>query len=286
MNKKINTAILSVGIGALLIASTVAPAFAQTGVGLGVSASASATTPIGTATVSANVIAKVQARANQEITRRLTSLNNLSTRVGQMKNLSASEQAALTTNIQAQITAMNTLQTQIAADISAKNITQLRADVKSITVSYRIFMLIIPQGYIEAASDRVMTIVGIMNDLGTKFQARITAAQTAGANVTAVTATFADFNAKVSDANTQAQAAATEVASLTPDNGVQAQMQANTAALKDARAKIKVAQQDLTAARQDAVTIIADLKAFESTSAAASGSVSATTTASTTTTAQ
>ena len=274
MNKKINIAILSVGLGALLIASTALPAFAQTGVGLGVSASA--TTSVGSVTVSATLIAKVQARADEEITRRLTALNALATRVSEMKNLSASEQTTLATNIQTQITAMNTLQTQIAADVAANNVTQLRADVKSITISYRIFILIIPQGYIEAASDRVETIVGIMNDLGTKFQTRITAAQTAGDNVTAVSATFADFNAKVSDANTQAQTAVAEVVSLMPDNGVQSVMQSNTAALKDARSKIQTAQQDFVAAHQDAQTIATDLKSFE-VSPSATTTVTATT---------
>ena len=48
----------------------------------------------------------------------------------------------------------------------------------------------------------------------------------------------------------------TEVSALVPDQGVQAQMQANTTALKDARSKIQAAQKDLTAARNDATMIV------------------------------
>jgi hypothetical protein len=95
-----------------------------------------------------------------------------------------------------------------------------------------------------------------MNDLGTKLSARITAAQSAGNNVTAATTALASFNAKVSDGSTQANAAITEVSSLKPDNGDATVMASNTATLKDARSKIQAAQQDFVAARKDAETIV------------------------------
>ena len=169
------------------------------------------------------------------------------------------------------------MQTQIAADAAANNTSSLKTDVKSITSSYRIFVLVLPQGAIEAASDRVLTIVGTMNDLGTKFSARISAAATAGNDVTAAQASLTDFNAKVADANTQANAAASEVASLTPDNGNATVEASNTAALKDAHSKILAAQQDFVTARADAMAIINDLAGFK----VSAGSANATATAST-----
>ena len=138
------------------------------------------------ATITAR-IKNITSRADDEITRRVNALNALSTRVNAMVRLSATDKSNLSTSIQSQITAMNTLQTQIAADAAANNTSSLKTDVQSITASYRIFALILPQGAIEAASDRVLTIVGIMNDLSTKFSARIQAAQSAGNNVTAAT---------------------------------------------------------------------------------------------------
>jgi hypothetical protein len=172
---------------------------------------------------------------------------------------------------------MNILQAQIASDDAANSTSSLKTDVKSITASYRIFALILPQGTIEAAADRVLAIVGTMTDLGTKFSARISAAQSAGNDVTAANVTLTDFNAKVSDATIQANAAASEVASLTPDNGNATVMASNTAALKDARSKIQAAQQDFVAARADATTIIKNLAKFKvSTSANVTTTASAT----------
>jgi hypothetical protein len=117
-----------------------------------------------------------------------------------------------------------------------------------------------------------------MTDLGTKFSARISAAQSAGNNVSAAQSALVDFNAKVADGNTQAHAAATEVATLTPDNGDKTVMASNTAALKDAHAKIQTAQKDFVSARADAQTIVKALASFKA-SVKATTSVSASTTA-------
>lgn len=271
--------IVSVGASAAIVAAAALPAFAQTAAGIGLNASTSISVAgVGlSAKASAALAARIKTivnRADQEIARRVSALNALSTRVNAMVRLSTTDKNNLSTSISGQISAMNTLQAQIAADVAVNDTSTLKADVDSITGSYRIFALILPQGMIEAASDRVLAIVGVMNDLGAKFSARISAAQTAGNDVTGVTATLDDFNAKVSDANNQATAAASEVASLAPDNGNATVMASNTAALKDARSKILAAQQDFVTARADALTIIKDLAAFKG-----STSVSATTSA-------
>jgi hypothetical protein len=277
---KKNTLIATLGVAVLLVTNT---AFAA-GLGLGVNASASVS--VGTtnvnagvsasATARAKIIANVQQRADAEITRRITALNALNTRVNAMVRVSADEKASLASTIQSQITLMNNLQAQIATDVTANTTTSLKADVQSITQSYRIFALIIPQGAIVAASDRVQTIASMMTTLSGKLQTRITAAQSAGVDMTTSVSALADMNAKVADANTQAQAAVTETASLQPDNGNATIMASNTAALKDARTKIQASQQDLITARQDAGVIVkaliaANVSANASTSVSASG---------------
>jgi len=160
-----------------------------------------------------------------------------------MKKVSDADKTTLAGQIQTQVTTLTTLKAKIDADT---DITVLRTDVKSIIASYRIFMLIIPRGHIVAAADRMSTLVDDMTALGTKIEKRITAAQTAGKDVTALNALLADFTAKLADAKTQSQAAITKVVSLNPDNGDTAVMQANTATLKAARADIKVGTQDLS----------------------------------------
>lgn len=264
-----SAASLGVGLNAAVDASTSAG-------GAGVNVGAGATLR---ATALAKLIANAQARADQEITRRITALNALSTRVNAMVKISASDKSSLSSNIATQVMAMNTLQAQIASDAAANSTSSLKTDIQSITKSYRIFMLIIPQGAIEAASDRVLDIAGMFTTLSTQLQTRITAAQSAGNDMSASVSALADMNAKVADANTQANAAATEVASLQPDNGDATIEASNTAALKDARSKVQAGQADLTAARADAGIIVKALVALKvSGSASASSTMTATST--------
>jgi len=281
--------------GILILASAVAlpasGALAQTvGLNVGASATANATTGnmgtavgIGTsARVSmhsanlANSINKIQTRADQEIARRIAALNTLSARVNAMTKIASSSQSALSANIATQVTAMNTLQAQIASDIAAGATSSLKADIQSITKSYRIFALIIPQGAIEAAADRVLDIAGMMTALAGQLQTRITAAQNADATMSAEIFALADLNAKVADVNTQVNVGVSEIANLQPDNGNATIQASNTAALKDARTKVQIAQQDLTAARKDAGTIVKALVSLKvSGSATATGAATA-----------
>ena len=250
------TANVGAGLGASVGISTSANSIGHVRAGLSANAS-------GTVGIKGASITKIKNRADLEITRRITALNNLTARIGTMARLSSSEQENLSSAIGSQISALNALKAKIAADVSANNTTTLKADIQSIVKSYRIFMLVLPQGAIEAAVDRVLTLTGIMSDLSTKLSSRLSVAASAGNNVSASQAALADMNAKISDANAQAQAANNEVASLTPDNGSSTAMQANTAALQDARAKIVTSQHDLIAARADALVIIKALAGYK-----------------------
>ena len=247
MKHKIIAGFFSVLLGVVLCAGGLPTAFAQT-------ATSSSRAAL-RATQQTQRLQNLMNRANQEITRRIASLNALNSRVNAMQRISASDKSSLSSTIQTQISAMNSLQTQIVAD--ANNVSNLKTDVQSITASYRIFALVIPQGAIDAAADRAMTIVSDMTTIGTKLQARVSALGNSAS--AAVDSALSDFNAKVADANTQAQAAVSEIAGLTPDQGNQTQMQANTSALKDARSKIQATQKDFVAARQDAATIVKTL---------------------------
>lgn len=260
-------------IGAFALAL---PASAQT---LGVSASvnasvtarplagrlASTTRAIGarmamSASTTAARIAQAQQRADTEIQNRITTLSDLASRIEAMVKLSDSEKASLSASLQSEITNLTSLGTHIDVDTST---TTLRSDMQSITQAYRIYALVVPQGSIIAAADRINTLVTSFTTIGTKIQARDSSAD------------LTDFNAKISDASAQASAATAEVANLQPDNGDQTILASNTAALKDARSKIKTATQDLQAARQDAETII---KSIESSAPSASVNASASTT--------
>lgn len=217
-------------------------------------------------TLSASFVERAIQRADQEIARRIDNLTALSNRIGQMIKLSASDKASIQASLAAQISSLNTLKATIDADAT----TSLKADIRSITQNYRIYMLIIPQGRVMAAADRVLTIVQQFQTLGPKLQARITALAATGADVTALNTTMVDFNAKVADASTQASAAISEVATLKPDNGDATVEASNKAALQDARSKVVVAIHDLNDARVDAGTVIKGVKGKGSANATAS----------------
>ena len=272
-----NTLIVAAVLGTMLVSPFVSTASASDVNLLDVSAKAGAAVSGTSVSVGAGVkvsarvaaaIKTAQGHADQEIARRITAMNALSARVNAMVKITDSDKTTLASQIQTQIAAMNSLQAQIATDAAANATSSLKADIQSITKSYRIFMLIIPQGAIDAAADRVLDVANLMTTLTGQLQAR-------GGNAT----TLADMNAKIADANLQANTAISAIASLQPDNGDQTVMASNTATLKAARTKIQTGQQDLVAARKDAGTIAKALL-VSNTSANASSTATVSTTAS------
>ncbi len=203
-----------------------------------------------------------QTAADAAISARISSLNSASTRLGGVKNLSASEVTSLQGILSAQITEMNTLEAQINSDTTGAT---LRADAATITKNYRIYLLVLPQVRIAATSDRIDTIVGLMQGLAPKLETRITAA----GNPSAAVSAYTDMNAKISDANTQAAAALSETVGLQPDQGNTTIEASNSATIKDAKSKIQTATNDLKAARADIATIYVAVKGSSNTSTTA-----------------
>lgn len=246
--------------GSLLIVS---PAFA-----LSVSAAVSANAQTGSTTVSANVQTKITTaknRGDQEIARRINTLTQLNADVQAMVKVSASEKTAIATEVQTEISNLTSLKAKIDADTT---VATLRTDIQSITQEYRIYLLVIPQGRIEVAADKIQTISSNYASLSTTLQGRISQAPS-GTDTTQASAWLSDMNAKVADANTQAEAAVSLVANLQPDQGNAGVEASNKTALQNARADIKIALADLKTARQDAGNII---KAVESWKVSASAS--------------
>jgi len=235
--------------------ATLTPAFALAQVGAAVTGS---TTVSVTANLTVNDT-KARDRGDKEVDRRIAALNDLNTRIQQMQRVSDAFKQSISATIAANITNLTALKAKIDADTDSAT---LKADLKSITEAYRIHVLIMPQGRIAAAADRVAVIVNMMGTLGSKLQARVQAAGQAGNDVTTVNALLIDMSAKLTDAQTKAQAAITVSATLQPDGGDKTKMDANNAALKEARADLVAAQKDLADARKDAGQIVAGLAKF------------------------
>jgi len=199
-------------------------------------------------------------KADAQIDARIKALNALYTRVNAMTRLTDDQQNALAATVNANIAEMTTLKAKIDADTDAAT---LREDMASITKSYRIYLLIMPQAAIEAAADRVLDVASDLTTFAAKLQARIDAAKTAGADVSAMVTAKTDMDAKLADATTQANAAVSEVMNLKPDNGDVDIFRANLASLKDARSKVVAGIHDIGQARNDAGTIVKALVTWD-----------------------
>ena len=201
------------------------------------------------------VISNLKQRADKEIDRRVTSLTELITRINSMKKLSSDQKTSLTTQIQTEITALNTLKTKIDQDT---DLTTLRTDVKSIVSSYRVYALYIPQIRIILSSDKISESAANLTTLAGKLESLIGTSGATGTTLTSLNNYLSDMKVKIADANTQALAAQNEVIALTPQG-----YPANKTTLQDARAKIKTAIKDLQTARDDAKQIIAILRSLK-----------------------
>lgn len=199
-------------------------------------------------------------RASNEIDRRIKALTQLGDKVGDMRRVSDGGKTSIDAMVQAQVTALNDLKLRIAADDST---TTLKADMQSITTSYRVFALVIPQGHIKVAADKVHTSIDTMTALIAKLTTRLADATTKGEDVVALQARVVSAQAQLAAAGVAADAAVSLTAALNPDNGDKTLADANKKALQDGRAKIQEAMKALQAARADIKAVVDGIKALK-----------------------
>lgn len=197
-------------------------------------------------------VTNLKEKADREIDRRITSLNNITNKINAMKKLSVSDKQSFSLQIQTEITNLTTLKTKIDADT---DLPTLKTDVQSIVKSYRVYALFIPKLGIIIAADRMGETADNLDKLAGKLQTKIQDAQASGKNVSSLQTLLADMQKQTADARTQYSAASSEVMTLTPEG-----YPGNKSTLQDARSKLKTAHTDLKKAGQDARKIINELK--------------------------
>jgi F0F1-type ATP synthase membrane subunit b/b' len=198
-------------------------------------------------------VTNLKAKADAEINRRLTTLNNAVNRINNAKKLSAADKASLTTLIQSDITNLTTLKAKIDADT---DLAVLKTDIESIVKDYRIYAMAMPKVELIALSDAILSNSDNLNNIITKFQDLINKAQSEGKDMSKAQTALADMQAKLADAKTQAQSVHDSVMPLTPEG-----YPGNKSTLESARNNLKTAKGDLQAARADAKMIITALRA-------------------------
>jgi vacuolar-type H+-ATPase subunit I/STV1 len=201
----------------------------------------------------------IKARANEEINRRIKALDRLSTRVQGMKRVSDAQKNNIASMVAGEKSNLESLRAKISAD---SDLETLKTDARSILTSYRIFALVMPQGEILVAADRIKTIADNLTTIGEKLKSRINEAKNSGKDVSLLESKLADYEAKIADAISKADGAINGVSGLTPDNGDAAKAAANRSALQAARENIRKGMEDLRQAREDARKIVQGLKAI------------------------
>lgn len=296
---KTTSRIASATIAAAAILALAIPAFAGVGASVSVNVSTNANTGGGVAQAGASIrerlvgaatsslrerigaatstkggsdnrLGSVQDRGDRATQNRIDVLNALSTRVNNMKLLTANEKATLVAEINQTVSSMNTVQANLA---SATSSAAARAELQTVAPDYRVYMLVVPQVTLLSATERINSLIASLQTVQSKVQSRLSGNASLSTNAS-ISASLSDMSAKLSDATSLSTAAQAEIVGLKPDNGDASVRASNTAALKDARAKIKSAHQDLVAARKDAGDIVrlvvgsgAGIRAAASTSA-------------------
>lgn len=206
-------------------------------------------------------LSSIQQKADQLITERLTSLNNMLTKINSMTRLSASQKTQLTTNINTDITGLTNLKIKIDTDT---DVATALTDMKSIYTTYRVYAEFMPQTGMLAASDALTKSIEQLTLLATKLQTRISSASAAGNDVTTLNTLLTDMQNKITDAKTQATNAQNNVTNLTPSD-FNASRSGVRGDFKNSRSWMAVARNDLRQAIQDALKIIKVLKTLKAT---------------------
>ena len=214
--------------------------------------------------VQVNISQDLRNRAQAEITRRLSFLNELITKLNSIKKISSVEKTDLQSQIQTQIDGLNALQTKINGDTDN---TTLKVDVKSIVGNYYIYLFFRVKVNLLITGDRGATTFDNLSQIYTKLQIRISQAKANGNDVSNLNTFLSDMNAKLTDANTQINAAQTELTPLAASG-----YPASKSTLEDARTKIKAAVTDLKDAYKDALQIRQGLEGLRVTNPGASTS--------------
>jgi hypothetical protein len=197
----------------------------------------------------ANKVDNLKQRADKEIQRRVEDLSRLITKINGLKKITDSQKADFVSQIQAEITNLNTLKAKIDADT---DLDTLRTDVQSIVKSYRIYLLFIPKINVLVAADSLDTIADKLDVVAAKLDLRI---GSSSADTTSLKTTLADMKTKTADIRVQSQKARGAVLPLTPDG-----FPGNKTILQQGRQYIVAGKKDADGAKKDAMLIMQGLR--------------------------
>lgn len=142
---------------------------------------------------------KIQQRANSLITKRITALEQLISKIKNDNNLNSSQQASLIAEIQTSISSLTTLKSQIDADTTPQI---ALAETKTIITDYRIFAMVEPKIRYLIILNNLSSLTGNLQIAITQIQSLITSFQSQGLNTTTAQAVLNDISTQLQTINT------------------------------------------------------------------------------------
>lgn len=197
----------------------------------------------------------IQTKGDQEIARRLTSLNKLTDKINSAGKLTATSKTSLVSEVNSTIDGLNTQKSTLD---TATTLTDAKTAAQQILTDYRVYALVVPKVHLVKLSDDIQAVSAKLTTLSTRLQARIDAAKTAGKAVATLQTQLDDMKAKITDANTIASGIETGVIGLQPTD-----YNSNHQVLAGDMAKLKTARTDNIAAFTDAKNIVTALKSLK-----------------------
>jgi hypothetical protein len=219
----------------------------------------SSASTVSAATLSSALTERQQARlqviiskGDLEITRRLTKLQALTSKINGITRLSASDKTALSNEVTTTISGLTTLKAQLDGETTLEG---AKTDAANIYSEYRVYALVVPKIHLIRAADSQQVTEAKLSALASKLQSRITVAKEAGKDTADLQSKLDDMNSKV----TAAQAISTKVQSLVIDLQP-SDYNSNHSILSGYSVQLKTAHADNLAAYTDAKAIVASLK--------------------------
>lgn len=197
-------------------------------------------------------VESLKTRGNQEIDRRVTLLNQLTSKIDGLKKLTADQKSQFSSEIKQNIDDLTALKTKINADT---DLDTLKADVKLIVDSYRVYAIFMPKIHLLAGAAVATEIATNLTALADKLDVRIKSAAASGTDATIMNAELSDMRAKITSAISDIKSAEDAALSAVPSGYPE-----NRSTLQASRTSLKSATTNLLAAKLDASKIIRALK--------------------------
>ena len=198
-------------------------------------------------------VATLRGFGDCEISRRLTTLHQLSSVVGSSKGLTSPDANRLSSEIAGEVAGLTSLRNTIDAQT---RIAPLRAGLVQIVTKYRVYVLVGPQVRLTIAADGELALKPHLDQLAATLAGRISAAAAKGKDVSAAQASLDAMNAAVAAAGSLATPLPAKLLALSPDNYISS---GGATVIKNARIALVAARDHFKSAAQNARNVLADL---------------------------